>query len=182
MNEQYYPRLDSKGIYLSKYYYNENPFHLSEYGLPNCTCYAWGRFYEICGIYPERLQMGDAGEWFPKAERAGDYKTGNTPALGAIICWASTVGGAGHVAVVEQINEDGSFIISQSGYYRPVADYPPDTEDYFWTDTCNATTKLAPWMDGRYSFQGFIYNRNQPIPPDFGKIPIWLLFKFKKGV
>lgn len=172
---KFQPRLNADGIYLSKYYYDDNPYHLEGNGLPNCTCYAWGRFYEISGVYPARLPLGNGGEWFPKAERSGDYKTGNTPALGAIICWSSTVGSAGHVAIVEQINDDGSFVISQSGYYRPIAEYPPDTEDYFWTDTCNAVSKLAPWMGNRYSFQGFIYNPDQPITR-LG-IPVWLLFK-----
>ena len=49
------------------------------------------------------------------------YKRGSTPKLGAIACWSlGVVGigndGAGHVAVVEQINSDGSIIVSESNY------------------------------------------------------------------
>lgn len=158
------PRLTKTGIYLSKYYYDDNPFYQSGYGLPNCTCYAWGRFYEISDARPDNLPLWNGGEWYPSAVSTGYYKTGNTPALGAVACYSSTIGGDGHVAIVEVINADGSFTISQSGYYRPIASYPPDTENYFWTDECDATTKKAPWM-GNYAFQGFIYNPEQPVTP-----------------
>lgn len=149
------PRLTKEGIYQSKYWYSENPFHLSGYGLPNCTAYAWGRIYELMGSKPAHLSLGDAGGWFEHNQTEGGYEYGYTPKLGAVACWSKS-GASGHVAVVEQINADGSYIISQSGYYRPVAEYPPDTEDYFWTNTCLATTNKAPWM-GEYTFQGFIY-------------------------
>lgn len=161
---EFTPRFTEEGIYLSKYYYSDNIFYQSGYGLPNCTCYAWGRFYEISGVYPTNLPTGDGGDWFPVAVERGYYKVGATPSLGAIACYASTTGGAGHVAVVEQINEDGSFTISQSGYYRPIAPYPPETENYFWLDSCDANTKKASWM-GNYSFQGFIYNPEHPVDP-----------------
>lgn len=161
---EFTPRLTADGIYLSKCYYADNPFYQSGYGLPNCTCYAWGRFYEISGVYPSNLPLGNGGEWFPSAVEQGYYETGYTPALGAVACYSSTIGGSGHVAIVEVINADGSFTISQSGYYRPIASYPPDTEDYFWTNECDATTKKASWM-GNYTFQGFIYNPEQPVTP-----------------
>lgn len=173
----FYPRLDSKGMYPSKYYYSDNPFSSSGYGLPNCTCYAWGRFYEISGVRPS-LPMGNGGDWYNSAKNAGIYKTGNTPALGAVACYGSKVGGAGHVAIVEVIDNVGNFTISQSGYYRPVASYPPDTTNYFWTNTCDAKSKKAGWMKNYY-FQGFIYNSETPIP--LQSLPYWLLFKFRKG-
>lgn len=177
---QFTPRFTADGIYLSHYYYDSNIFHLSGYGLPNCTCYAWGRFYEISGVYPANLPTGDGGVWYPRAVEKGYYAVGDIPALGAVACWASTIGGAGHVAIVEQINDDGSFIISQSGYHRPIADYPPDTEGYFYTNTCDGTTKKASWM-GNYSFQGFIYNPEQPIPPTptgkRRKMPLWMYLR-----
>ena len=160
---EFTPRLNSHGIYLSKYYYDDNPFYQSGYGLPNCTCYAWGRFYEISNVYPSTLSLNDAGQWFPETVSEGVYNTGQTPALGAIACY-SKAGAAGHVAIVEQIHDDGSFTISQSGYYRPIASYPPDTHNYFWTDVCDANTKKSSWM-GSYDFQGFIYNSEQPVTP-----------------
>lgn len=153
----YKPRLTSEGIYRSKYYYADNPFESSGYGLPNCTAYAWGRFYEISGVRPTNLPTSNGGTWYPDAVKSGYYGVGQKPMLGSVICYASKTGGAGHVAIVEQINSDGSFIISQSGYNRPIAEYPPDTPEYFWTSTCDGTTMLPKGSD-KYSFQGFIYN------------------------
>ena len=74
------------------------------------------------------------------------------PKLGAIICWkAGTVGddsdGSGHVAIVEQINKDGSIVTSESGWGAS-----------FWFRTTRNNN------DGNWSgdigneFQGFIYN------------------------
>ena len=171
------PRLTAAGIYRNPKWYAKNPFEAAGYGLPNCTTYAWGRAWEIEGQRP-RLPLGDAGTWYDEARRAGIYKTGSVPALGAVICWGKT-GGAGHVAVVEEIHADGSLTTSNSGWYRPISDYPPDTPNYFYT---NRTSRdyMEPWMDSRYFFQGFIYIDRQPEPPKPGKIPVWLLFKIRK--
>lgn len=159
------PRLNKTGMYQSKYWYSDNPFYQSGYGLPNCTAYAWGRAYELLGVKPSHLSLGNAGTWFEHNQTGGYYEYGYTPRLGAIACWAEP-GEAGHVAVVEQINADGSFVVSQSGYYRPIAEYPPDTRNYFWTSTCDGTTKKDPTMDS-YVFQGFIYclHSTSPINP-----------------
>lgn len=170
MSDKYVPRLDSAGIYQNKYWYSDNPFEWSGYGLPNCTAYAWGRWYELLGFAPSALSTGDGGNWFDHNENVGGYDSGQTPKLGAIACFGSTVGGAGHVAVVEVIDPDGSFVTSNSGYYRPLSTYPPDTPNYFYTATHNAQTKLSSGMGGRYEFQGFIY-----IPKSYGEpIPMWL--------
>lgn len=101
----------------SKYYYANNPFYTAGYGLPNCTCYAWGRFYELTGSRPT-LCLRDAEDWYGWDD---GYSRGKTPRLGAVAVWGKGVvgdgsDGAGHVAVVEQINNDGSIIISESGY------------------------------------------------------------------
>lgn len=162
------PRLTPEGIYESKYYYAENPYYLEGNGMPNCTAYAWGRFYEITKIKPDNLPLGNGGEWYPKAVAADYYKVGDTPRLGAVICYSSKTDGAGHVAIVEQINEDGSFVISQSGYYRPLEPYPPDTPHYFSTKVCDGDSKLASTGMADYNFQGFIYNTRIPVKPQPG--------------
>lgn len=112
--------------------------------LPNCVGYAWGRFYEISGKRP-KLSKSNAENWYGYND---GYKRGNTPRLGAVACWSKgKVGvgsdGAGHVAIVEVINDDGSIVISQSGYGA----------SRFWTS--KLTKGYA--MSG-YTFQGFIYN------------------------
>lgn len=114
--------------------------------LPNCVGYAWGRAYELLGKAP-KLSKGNAENWYGYAD---GYSRGNTPKLGAIICWrkgkaGDASDGAGHVGVVEQINADGTITISQSAY--------GGTRFYL--------SKLkAPYSFGKYVFQGFIYIGN----------------------
>ena len=147
-NVAFEPRLDDTGIEGSFYYYSQNPFYQAGYGLPNCTCYAWGRFWEIAdttgdGTNKPTLPTGDAGTWFPNVT---GYQTGSTPKLGAVICWAKP-GEAGHVAIVEKINEDGSIVTSESGW---------GASSIFWTKT---RANDGNWgASSAYVFQGFIYN------------------------
>lgn len=144
------PRLSSDGMEGEKYWYDGNPFHTAGYGMPNCTCYAWGRFWEISDLadgtkdYSDRptLPTGDAGEWFSSVT---GYETGQTPKLGAVACWSDDTGGAGHVAIVEEIAENGDITVSQSGW----------ESDYFWTNTKQASNGYS--YTNR-TFQGFIYN------------------------
>lgn len=117
--------------------------------LPNCTSYAWGRFYELIGERP-KLSTSDAENWWGHTQDG--YKRGQDPSLGAIICWRKgKVGddsdGAGHVAVVEQINDDGSIVTSESGY---------NSTTRWWTT--KRTNTNGNWGAGsEYTFQGFIY-------------------------
>lgn len=163
---EYTPRLTSAGMWGSKYWYGDNPFDASGYGLPNCTAYAYGRIYELTGSKPTYLSLGNGGDWYTYNITQGMCEYGNEPRLGAIACW-SEPGEGGHVAVVEQINPDGSFVVSQSGYKRPLTSYPPDMWHYFWLDTCDGTTKLGELMRSTYVFQGFIYcpSISEPLNP-----------------
>ena len=116
------PRLDDTGIVGDFHYYSQNPFYQSGYGMPNCTCYAWGRFWEIGdpnddgSNKPVNLPTGNGGQWFPQAVSNGFYQTGQTPQLGAVICFSDNNGGAGHVAIVEEIASDGTITCSNSAY------------------------------------------------------------------
>lgn len=135
------------------YYYADNPFYQSGYGMPNCTAYAWGRFYELSGERP-KLSTGNAENWYGYSD---GYSRGQTPKLGAVICWRKgEVGngddGAGHVAIVEQINADGSIVTSESGW---------ESSAFWWRTT---RSNDGNWgASSSYTFQGFIYN-----PVDFG--------------
>lgn len=139
----YVPRLDANGMNGNYRWYRENPFYQAGFGLPNCTCYCWGRWYEIEGVPPE-LPLGDANTWFPRAIDMGK-KTGSTPQLGAIICTYYPIGG--HVAIVEVINDDGSIVVSNSGY----------GSDYFWTETLRPPGYVPSWAPSGAYVQGFIY-------------------------
>lgn len=144
------PRLSSDGMEGEKYWYSGNPFYIAGFGLPNCTCYAWGRFWEISDLADETkdysdkptLPTSDAGQWF---NQVTGYETGSTPKLGAVICWSDSTGGAGHVGIVEEIKENGDIIVSQSGWESA----------YFWTSTIK---KEDGYSYNYFIFQGFIYN------------------------
>src|SRR5699024_3402543 len=53
--------------------------------LPNCVGYAWGRVYEITGKRPT-LSKNNAENWW--GYTADGYARGQTPKLGAVLCWA----------------------------------------------------------------------------------------------
>ena len=56
---------------------------------------------------------GDAWQWFGQAQAYG-YATGSTPKPGAImVTWES---GWGHVALVESVNPDGSWLVSEMNF------------------------------------------------------------------
>lgn len=123
--------------------------------LRNCVGYAYGRFNEIVGegrmVYLAPVN----------AEKFIDYMnhktkgvtSGMTPKLGACMVWQAGAtkngsDGAGHVAIVEQINPDGSIITSESGYGAKKA---------FWTQTRDNSN--GRWGESsKYTFLGFIYN------------------------
>ena len=113
--------------------------------LPNCVGYAWGRFYEILGSKP-KLSRRNAELWY--GYTADGYKRGKKPKLGAVVCWAkgkvgNSKDGVGHVAIVEKIYKDGSFLVSQSGY----------GSKRFWTSKIPSSGYIKD-----YVLQGFIYN------------------------
>ncbi len=143
----YTPRLTSPDLDNTRYYSGENPFYAAGYGMPNCTCYAWGRTYEISGKRPE-LSPYDACTWYDYNAENQIYDYGDQPEEGAIACWAYADGGPGHVAVVEQVDGD-SVLLSNSAY----------SGAEFYMDTVPADDPSA----GRdnWIFQGYIYPDRQ---------------------
>lgn len=156
----YVPRLTDEGMEGSKYWYSDgNPFYAAGYGLPNCTCYAYGRWWEITGERPIDLSLGNANTWWDVGVERG-IPHGSTPRLGAIICfYYSDDDGGGHVAVVEQINADGSIVTSNSAYGGT----------YFYTQTLYPPDyKTADGWPSYGYVQGFLYlpdSYEPPIPP-----------------
>lgn len=162
------PRLDKIGMEGNPKWYSQNPFY-PRYQLPNCTCYAWGRWWEIndpggIGINRPNLNTaGNAKNWW--ANNISRFEHGQTPKLGAIICFAPVGPSSanGHVAVVEEIRKNGVIVTSNS-YWKG---------EYFDTKT------LTPDANGRYHHytyisQGFLYNPfvdDSPEPTPSGDIP-----------
>lgn len=137
----------------NKYYYsNDNIYHRCGMGMyhngryaGNCTAYAWGRLWEITGTRYMTL-TGNAEDMFESAKKSG-LQTGPTPKLGSLIVWASgkthnSADGCGHIAVVEEINSDGSIVISESGW-----------------DAYLFKTEVVPkpYKRGNYTLLGFVY-------------------------
>lgn len=123
--------------------------------LRNCVGYAYGRFNEIVGAGKMVYLAPVNAEKFIQYmnHKTKGVTSGMTPKLGACMVWQAgkTLNGsdgAGHVAIVEQINADGSVITSESGYNAKKA---------FWTQRRDNTN--GRWGEGKnFKFLGFIYN------------------------
>lgn len=145
------PRLDDNGILNNFHWYSDNPFYQSGYGLPNCTCYAYGRFWEESDPLgtgankPIELPLGDGGTWWGDAVQAGYYQTGQTPKLGAVACFYDNNGGAGHVAIVEEIDANNNITCSNSAWQST----------YFYLTNLSSSSNYSY---SHFTFQGFIYN------------------------
>lgn len=154
------PRLNDQGMLGNRHWYsNDNPYEATGYGMPNCTAYAWGRFWEI----GDPLNTGankpnpndlpgywSGGYWWPNVNTSV-YQTGQLPQLGAVICFEDTSGGDGHVAIVEQIFNDGEYIVTSNSAYGST---------YFYTQTLYRSNNYC-WTGSNnhfYRTQGFIYN------------------------
>lgn len=128
--------------------------------LRNCVGYANGRYAEIQGLNKIKYQLVCNAEQFIIKAQSYGLTIGTTPKLGSIAVWSqgnTSTGsdGAGHVAIVEQINPDGSIVTSESGYNAKKA---------FWTQS--RTNADGRWGQGsKYQFLGFIYNPAVPDEP-----------------
>ena len=120
--------------------------------LSNCVGYAWGRIAELeenpkctIGVPESRLKNGNyaprsAAAWVLSAN---GRTIGDKAKLGAVAVWKHLKKNSGHVAVVEKVNSDGSWLSSESAYGGFT----------FKNKTYNANSNLAG-----YKFLGFIYN------------------------
>ena len=112
--------------------------------LPNCCGLVHGRWLECTestNLAQDKLCLGNAVNYY-KYTKDG-FKRGQTPKLGAVACFSSTHNKDGHVATVEQINKDGSIVLSNSAYKGK----------RFYTMTVK-----PPYNHGSLVLQGFIYN------------------------
>lgn len=119
------------------------PYSLLHGARGNCTWYANGRLRELVYSSADLGRLtGNASTWANTA-RANGIPVGTVPVVGAI---AQTTAGAGHVAIVERVNPDGTILISESSYY---VDAVNRTGDFLW----RLRTVTAS------SFQNYIYVR-----------------------
>lgn len=168
----YKPRLTDEGIRTSIYY--NRPYSTGD--MSNCTTYAMFRICELlkkqCTNYQgypiidnhcfDRFGYGNACDWF----KDWVWKKGQIPRLGAVACWSGTyktTGKAccGHVAVVEQIYEDGSFLTSNSNYGGT----------FFYTQKI-AANKNLPSSKYNFKFEGFCYIPLKEVEKDDSKYQV----------
>lgn len=159
----------------ANYFSNNNVFHASGWGMPNCTAYAWGRFYEISGEKP-KLHTGNAERWFAggpifneeitdwdkaveKGTKYDSYERGLEPRVGAVMCWSNPNKDGGHVAIVEEIVSDTELKVSESGYPSLMFQYSfyKKNSSGDWYGSSDNSFGL-PAGCVAYPFQGFIYN------------------------
>ena len=157
-------RWTDKDLKTSRYYKYVYPYKKFNFPLPNCTTYAYGRSMEIAAEYGAdwtdiehynnpwwftgQSTYGDAETWFQEAKDHKLWKTGKEPKLGAIACWAGTRHHkGGHVAVVEDIEENGYICLSNSDYNGRL----------FYVQQCKPVPgEVTGYVDE--VFLGYIYN------------------------
>lgn len=127
--------------------------------LANCTGYCQGRWMELGNTNTPYAFHGNAGDWINEARQAG-YQTGSEPQLGAIVVFAGwSTNRAGHVAIVEEIADDGSYIkCSESNYGSTIFEWP--VYRYRETGWKRRGSSSGPSI-------GFVYHPNitPPTPP-----------------
>lgn len=115
-----------------------------------------GRFWEESNNDPNsmnnkpvNLPTGDGYSWWQRAIDSGYYQTGQIPKLGAVICFYDQrhPQSGGHVAIVEEIHNDGSITCSNSEYQGR----------YFFVTNITPVNGIYDWGTN-FKFQGFIYN------------------------
>ena len=89
--------------------------------LPNCVGFATGRFNEIGNAVKMPYLGNTNAENFLFFAKAQNLPVTQTPTIGGCMVWAkgktgNPADGCGHVAIVEQINPDGSILTSESEY------------------------------------------------------------------
>ena len=125
--------------------------------LPNCVGWALGRFN---WIYQELTQKknkylipGNACDFYANAPSLGLNVNKTEPQPGAIMCFSGGKSGAGHVAIVEQVLEDGNKIVVSESQY---------SGETYYTWSARRNDHLGGpgiWSyTPSYTFQGFIYN------------------------
>lgn len=142
--------------------------------LANCTGYVHGRWMELGNTTTEyNLSNGHAKTYWGHDD---GYARGQTPQLGAVLCMGG--GSAGHVAIVEEILDNGDIMCSESNYDSSIFEYVRRYKNLGYRRSSSSMS-----IGG---FQGFIYHPNiSPEPPLAGGINLLMLIsqqnKRKRG-
>lgn len=143
--------------------------------LPNCTGYVHGRCMEIAGITTDNmgLSFNNAVTYYTNSSSA--WVQEQNPSLGAIVCYytnTASSGHPGHVAIVEQIIDNDTIVVSESHYGGA----------RFAVETCYRRYGWRPTSGWNVSPQGFLRNPyvtpTPPPPPPSTRKPLSLMEKF----
>ena len=122
--------------------------------LSNCVGYANGRYAEIIGKNCIEYQLVCNAENFIDKAKSYGLSISNIPTLGGIMVWEGKGSLAGHVAIVERIDNSNQIFTSESAYNGTA----------FYNKT--RTNDNGNWsMNSNYKFLGCIINSASPVPP-----------------
>lgn len=144
--------------------------------IANCTGYVHGRWMELGNTNTEyNLSNGHAKSYWGHAD---GYERGQEPRLGAVLCMGG--GANGHVAIVEEILENGDIMCSESNWGAAVFEYVRRYKSLGYRRSSSSAS-----IGG---FQGFIYHPGispEPPTPHGGGINLLMLIaqqnKRKRG-
>ena len=119
----------------------------------NCTNYAAYVESTVYGVpAPHPVGLGNATDWAANAPKDG-FTVNHTPTVGSVAQWyandnSPVIGSDGHVAIVEAVGPNDSYIvISQDNWHT-------DTDYYGWAKILNApdAPNTEPWPDNFIHF------------------------------
>ncbi|HEX3802985.1 MAG TPA: CHAP domain-containing protein [Solirubrobacteraceae bacterium] len=145
-----YAGCTATGFSTHDYEYAADESWWSMYAGDNCTNYAAYVESQAYGVPTPGIELGDADQWGVRAAEAG-IPVDATPTVGAVAVWgadAPGMGGYGHVAVVEAVAPDGSYIdVSQSGMGT-------SDDGYDWEQIDRDGSSWEPWPGSFIHFAG----------------------------
>ena len=150
--------------------------------LPNCTGYVHGRCMEIAGITTDNMGLSFNNAYDYWSDTTPDWIRDSEPSLGAVVVYETinVPPGAGpyapepgHVAVVEEIVDANTIVVSESNWEI----------SYFDTKTLYRSDNWDPYPGQYVSFLGFLRNpyvTPTPTPTDKARNAILLLAAKKR--
>ncbi len=136
----------------------------SMYAGINCTNYVAYVESQVYGVSRPSLLLGNAYQWAANAAAMG-IPVDSTPRVGAVAVWGAGtpgMGSDGHVAVVEAVAADGSYIdVSQSGMAL-------SGDGFDWERVYRTGGSWEPWPSS------FIHFAGPAIPGTVPQLGLWM--------
>lgn len=114
--------------------------------LANCVGYAAGRFNEIIGSWTYDCLCNNPGRFITDGAKKG-LELVSYPVIGGIMVWTKGSSSSGHVAIVEDIYDDGTIYTSESAY---------NGKTFYNAKRSNSNGRWG--ISSSYTFKGCIVN------------------------